>query len=290
MEQKTRITVAFISSRNLDPDEMEEDEEEEEDDDDDDFDFSTAGIKSQMPGKRIVEMKVLESSRTFLVKCRLPWTWQWMRATIELRYPMNSGANNAGNQLIQGKFRVIQCHLDPSEGHMGVAAISLFLKDAGKNEEKVEGGGLRIDDATAAFADWLRQLPVHLVKLASLENLLNLYQERDPNHCTNHVSQFRHVMASSLAGQVFSLATNQPTFFRAAPILFPKKIMSIMIFPEDDARSRAKKLELLEKMEVIAQEAPWKFGFSEVMYHETRYSSLEAPLFALRNAWFFSWP
>ena len=71
-------------------------------------------------------------------------------------------------------------------------------------------------------------------------------------------------MASSLAGQVFSLATNQPTFFRAAPILFPKKIMSIMIFPEDDARSRAKKLELLEKMEVIAKEAPWKFGFSEV--------------------------
>ena len=59
MEQKTRITVAFISSRNLDPDEMEEDEEEEEDDDDDDFDFSTTGIKSKMPGKRIVEMKVM---------------------------------------------------------------------------------------------------------------------------------------------------------------------------------------------------------------------------------------
>ena len=69
---------------------------------------------------------------------------------------------------------------------MGVAAISLFLKDAGqkrayvqtfsfslilhivgKNEEKVEGGGLRIDDATAAFAAWLRQLPVHLVNPTS---------------------------------------------------------------------------------------------------------------------------
>ena len=71
-------------------------------------------------------------------------------------------------------------------------------------------------------------------------------------------------MASSLAGQVYSLATNQSTFFRAAPILFPKKIMSIMIFPEDDAQSRAKKLELMEKVEVIAKEAPWKFGFSEV--------------------------
>ena len=37
----------------------------------------------------------------------------------------------------------------------------------GKNEEKVEGGGLRIDDATAAFAAWLRQLPVHLVNPSS---------------------------------------------------------------------------------------------------------------------------
>ena len=108
---------------------------------------------------------------------------------------MNNGANNAGNQLIQGKFKVsqchlalgkhrlfqvIQCHLDPSEGHMGVAAISLFLRDAGhnffpqyftdsghvgKNEEKVEGGGMKVDSATAAFADWLRQLPAHLVRL-----------------------------------------------------------------------------------------------------------------------------
>ena len=58
MEPKSRITVAFVSSRRLDLDEMEEDEDEE-DDEDDDFDFSTAGIKSKLPGKRIVEMKVI---------------------------------------------------------------------------------------------------------------------------------------------------------------------------------------------------------------------------------------
>ena len=78
MEQKTRITVAFISSRGLDPEEMEEDEDEEEDDDDDDFDFSTAGIKSKLPGKRIVEMKVITSNsrRKILIepygRC---WSW-----------------------------------------------------------------------------------------------------------------------------------------------------------------------------------------------------------------------
>ena len=85
-------------------------------------------------------------------------------------------------------------------------------------------------------------------------------------------------MASSLAGQVYSLATNQPTFFRAAPILFPKKIMSIMVFPEDDAQSRAKKLELLEKVEVIAKEAPWKFGFSEV----------KTICFLIISSWYFN--
>ena len=37
------------------------------------------------------------------------------------------------------------------------------LAHAGKNEEKVEGGGMKVDDATAAFAAWLRQLPAHLV-------------------------------------------------------------------------------------------------------------------------------
>ena len=64
MEPKPRITVAFVSSRRLDLDEMEEDEDEE-DDDDDDFDFSTAGIKSKLPGKRIVEMKVISGRKLF---------------------------------------------------------------------------------------------------------------------------------------------------------------------------------------------------------------------------------
>ena len=85
---------------------------------------------------------------------------------------------------------------------------------------------MKIDDATAAFAAWMRQLPSHLVlkigsktcmefshwilafivtkplhwindclqvKLASLEKLMNLYQEGDPNQRSKHVDQFRHV-------------------------------------------------------------------------------------------------
>ena len=77
MEQRTKIIVAFLSSRKLDETELEEDEDE--DEEEDDFDFSTAGLKSKLPGKRIVEMRVLNTGGRAHVKCRLPWTWQWMR-------------------------------------------------------------------------------------------------------------------------------------------------------------------------------------------------------------------
>ena len=77
-----------------------------------------------------------------------------LQATIELRFPVNSGRNCEIQQLMDGHFKVpnqfltcryakktmtplhampahpqvIQCHLDPSEGHPAISAISLFLK------------------------------------------------------------------------------------------------------------------------------------------------------------------
>ena len=140
------------------------------------------------------------------------------------------------------------------------------------------------------------------VSLGRLETLLQEFEAEGP-HRTGVTAMLRHaitiialtaviatsprqLMAGSIAGQVFSLATHQPTFFRAAPILFPKKILSIMIFPEDDQESRRKKGQLLDTLEQVAEEAPWKFGFSERMYKETKYS-LEAPLHAIRAAWFY---
>ena len=48
----------------------------------------------------------------------------------------------------------------------------------GKNEEKVEGGGMKVDDATAAFAAWLRQLPAHLVNFVEVTNHHGTYHQR----------------------------------------------------------------------------------------------------------------
>ena len=76
--EKVRIVVGFLSSRKLDPTEMDEEESDDEDDDDD-FDFSTAGLKTKLPGKRIVEMKILNNNSKVHVKCRLPWTWSWLQ-------------------------------------------------------------------------------------------------------------------------------------------------------------------------------------------------------------------
>lgn len=85
MESKVRITVGFLSSRKLDPTEMDEDESEDEEDDDD-FDFSTAGLKTRLPGKRIVEMKIMNNNSRVHVKCRLPWTWSWLRVEESSEY------------------------------------------------------------------------------------------------------------------------------------------------------------------------------------------------------------
>ena len=73
LEKKEQLIVAFLNSRKLDASEM-DDEDEDDEDDDDDFDFSPTSLKTKLPSKRIVEMKVLTTGSKVHVKCRLPWT------------------------------------------------------------------------------------------------------------------------------------------------------------------------------------------------------------------------
>ena len=282
LEKKEQLIVAFLNSRKLDASEM-DDEDEDDEDDDDDFDFSPTSLKTKLPSKRIVEMKVLTTGSKVHVKCRLPWTWSWLQATVELKFPVTPRSSEA-QQLIDGKFKVIQYHLDQSVGHNGVYAISLFLKDIKTTTDDLDQ--TQYDESKKEFCNWLERQQPQLVILKNLEQLLTNYEEEQTSRAIQ-VGIFRQLMNSCLAGQVFCLATNQPTFFRAAPILFPKKIMSMMKCSEDDSDVAYKKQKLLENLEVIAVEDPWKFGFSEIMYKETRFSGLEAPLFAMKNAWFY---
>eukprot|EP00092_Neocalanus_flemingeri_P026030 GFUD01028215.1.p1 GENE.GFUD01028215.1~~GFUD01028215.1.p1 ORF type:complete len:1265 (+),score=407.13 GFUD01028215.1:55-3849(+) len=293
LEPKVQIVVAFLSSRKLDATEMADDDDEDEEDDDD-FDFSPTSLKTKLPSKRIVEMKILNTGAKVHVKCRLPWTWSWLQATLELRFPVTPRSSEA-QQLIDGKFKAVQCHLDPSMGHNGVYAISLFLKDVKGNDlgdgdtgSNDGGGATYFTEYKTQFCNWLERQPPQTVRLALLEELLTKYEEEQQEARALQTGLFRQLMSRSVPGQVFYLATNQPTFFRAAPILFPKKIMSIMVFPEDGEQEIRKKQHLLDILEEVTKEEPWKFGFSDLMYKETKYSGLEAPYFAIKNAWFYS--
>merc|ERR1719233_811257 len=156
--------------------------------------------------------------------------------------------------------------------------------DGGSNDG---GDDANFNDIKSELCNWLERQPPETVKLALLEELLTKYEEEQESRAMQ-TGMIRQMIFHSVAGQVFSLATNQPTFFRAAPILFPKKIMSIMVFPEDGDAEIRKKQRLLDILEDVSKEAPWKFGFGDIMYKETRYSGLEAPLFAVKNAWFYS--
>ena len=86
-------------------------------------------------------------------------------------------------------------------------------------------------------------------------------------------------MTGSLAGKVLTLALEQPTFFKSAPILYPRKLMALIGDKEEEQDETKKSLQatLLQTLEDIAVESPWMFGFSDVMYSQTKFSGLEAP-------------
>jgi hypothetical protein len=77
------------------------------------------------------------------------------------------------------------------------------------------------------------------------------HTDPDPQHCNKYyIHLFYFYLLTSLLGRVWTLATEQPTFFRAAPILFPPKIVSMMRLTSDGGQIDRKKQKLLHAMEV----------------------------------------
>ena len=60
-----------------------------------------------------------------------------------------------------------------------------------------------------------------------------------------------------------------------------------MEYDEDDSARRAKQAAFLRALEDIALEAPWKFGYSDIMYKETKFSGLEAQYSAIKTVFWF---
>ena len=264
-----QIVVAFLSSRKLEQNEITEDDDE--DEEEDDFDFSPNSLKTKPAPKRIVELRLLRELRTgrvlgqdALVKCRLAWSWSWLQATLELRHPV-TGRNSVMQQLIDQQFRVMQFHLDPGRGRAGAAAISLLLRDI--CSARGESGDGVLEQDRRQFCEWVGSRG-EAITLSQLPDLLNSYSsEGHQEERRSMVLQLQALLEHTLPGKVFSLAINQAEFFRVAPILYPRKILSIMGGEEEEEPgAAAKRLRLLKALEDIAENYPWKFGFGDLMY------------------------
>ena len=257
------FVVAFRGTNELTQEELENLDEDEEEEDEFDFNPNTLSVK---PPKKIkVELKILNTGEVVEIICRLPWTWKWLQATIKLNFAPYHG--NHLKLIKDGQFQVQQYHLDPTPGS---GAINLFFTSICETIDK----DYLLDQRTS-FSTFLQSQQKGDCKLENLVNLLDKFEILKPS-CAHELRCLSH---TQLPGLVLSLATNQKTFFRTAPILYPKKLASIVSWDEEEDPSRKHKQEaFLKSLEAIATQDPWKFGFSDLMYKETKFSGLEAPL------------
>ena len=119
-------------------------------------------------------------------------------------------------------------------------------------------------------------------------NLPNLLDGFSPGEADDSGSMLKSRIThpSNLSSQVYSLAINQNTFFRCAPILYPKKLVA-MVDWDYTKTPRSKHVAFLRSLEDTAVDSPWRFGFSDLMYKATKVSGLEAQYKAIKSVWWF---
>lgn len=267
------FVVAFLDTNELTQEELEKLDEDE--DEEDEFDFNPNTLSVKPPKKIKVKLKILKTDDEVDIICRLPWTWKWLQATIKLNFAPYH--NNHLKLIKDGQFQVQQYHLDPTPG---LGAINLFFTsicDIIDDEKNVRGDekGNHLIHQRRSFSTFLQNQPKGDCNLENLVNLLDKFEILNPS-CAYELRCLSH---TQLPGLVLSLAINQKTFFRTAPILYPKKLASIVSWDEEEDPGRKHKQEaFLKTLEEIATQCPWKFGFNDLMYKETKFSGLEAPL------------
>ena len=283
--ESKEFTILFLETSELTEEDLENEDDE---DEDDDFDFNPNSLSTKQPRKRNVEIRIVETGEQDTIRCRLPWTWKWLRARVKLKVPPYKG--NQMQLLKDGMFQVLEYQLDPRTGDSGRAAINLLFtsicdsaKKQGEGDPDSQPGDV-MEYERREFGQFLSLQPPKLCSLTNLENLLDSFEKQMPSAA----HQLRHVSNTQLPGKIFSLAIQQPVFFKSAPVLYPKKLGSIVDWDEnEDANRRHKQEAFLRTLEQIATEEPWKFGFSDIMYNETKFSGLEAQYSAIKSVWWF---
>ena len=101
--ENKEFTILFLETSELTEEDLENEDDE---DDDDDFDFNPNSLSTKQPRKRNVEIRIVETGEQDIIRCRLPWTWKWLRARVKLKVPPYKG-----NQMQLLKVDIWKVHL-----------------------------------------------------------------------------------------------------------------------------------------------------------------------------------
>lgn len=308
-------------SRELSKEELGDLDEDDFGGDDDDFQFGFHTVANAKPKKQLVS--VVHQGQTFQILTNaFVWAYPWLQIKIT-----SNRYNNLKSLLEKGYFTVIEYGLDDRPS---VSPISLFMtsleqnllehdKEERKKEENeskknhspskrgpkngITPHDRRVFDLSFyPFIDFIKQKFSSNPGSVRLSNLFDLLSEYENLPSTTKeewedrilgAKSIRQMIDSTEAGGILEIGINCSEFFKLGPLLFPRKIGSIIRHTGDDPGDRQSKSQLHSILNQMLQTNPWKVGFSEIIYQETkktkrRWSGLEASLKSMKSSEFYT--
>ena len=105
------------------------------------------------------------------------------------------------------------------------------------------------------------------LKIANFYDLLEAFKNHEGQGSPSYAAaqQIEVQAKTSEAGFALLLATTAPNIFRVGPLLFPRKIRSLMPREDDDDDEKRTKLLFFEQvLDKLVVNSPWSLGFSTV--------------------------
>jgi hypothetical protein len=163
--------------------------------------------------------------------------------------------------LKDDKFTLVEYFLVKEEGQEAANLISLLMTDM----DVEEAAKLSFGAFLQRKCDYGKPGQISLPRLPDL--LEDFKLEEGGINAYASVEEIKCKMDTTDAGGVFYMARECPSLTKFAPLLFPKKILSLAPNEQDLKKGGAAmeaKRQMLDHLEVLAANEPWKLGFAEV--------------------------
>ena len=299
-----------------------------EQEDDESLEFNVNSVASKAP--RMMSLTLQCPQRQIIVETNaFVWPYPvWITVRIEIHtkviYPPN---HVVADCLQRGWFTPLEYFISdwlaPSNARSqedrrdlsggigcvsGVSLVSQFLSSLrpevkGNSDEAAEqfSDVQAYDRYKLVFCEYLNSRSSDEINLTDISTLLSEYEEESNLDSTQSVSRqqvsmtLRQRIICTAEGNVLQMASEAPDFFRLGPVLFPRKICSLMIHPSEDTPATAEaKAELFKAFDSLIVSEPWKLGFSNLVYGEVmrkckrkKWSGIEANLNQMKKATFY---